>query len=142
MMPHSLLQGTMDVQIVKLCLQPDTSCGCPRICEDGSIRKDTPELIPIDCSCDNKSLLPFTVPEGIALAPLGVFKVLRCGCATGQLYANDRCMSGTVQMPRAVSCGCHGMEECCNILTNNAELPKKTWTVTMMTSTYVMAQMF
>ncbi len=109
MMPQSLLQGTMDVQVMNLCLQPDTSCGCPSICEEGCIRKDTPELIPIECSFEkgdaSKSLLQVTVPETIALAPLGVFKVLRCGCATDHLCANARCMSETVQMPCSVSCG-------------------------------------
>ena len=29
-MPHSLLQCAMDVQVVKLCIQPDTSCGLAR----------------------------------------------------------------------------------------------------------------
>ena len=115
-------------------------------CEEGSIRKDSPELIPIECGCEkdeaSKSQLQVTVPEGIDLAPLGVFKVLRCCCATDHLWANARCMSGTVQMTCTVSCGGHGMEECCKRLTNNASLPKNTWTVTMMTSTCLMAEMF
>ena len=57
------------------------------------------------------------MPADIALAILGVFRVIRCCCATDQLCANARCMSGTVQMPCSVSCGCHGMEFCCNRLT-------------------------
>ena len=47
LMPHRLLHGTVDVQVIKVCLQSDTSCGFPSISEEESIRKDTPELIPI-----------------------------------------------------------------------------------------------
>ena len=82
-----------------------------------------------------------TAASYCALAPLCVFIVIRCCCAT-DLCANARCMSWTVQISCAVSCGCHGMEECCNILTKNAALLKKTWTVTMMTSTCLIAEMF
>ena len=48
MMPLSVLQGTIDMEL----LQPDTSCGYPSICEEGNIRKDTPELIPVECCCE------------------------------------------------------------------------------------------
>ena len=73
---------------------------------------------------------------------MGVFRVIRYSRTIDQLCANDRCMSGTVQMSCAVSCGCHGIEKFCNRLTQNAVLLKNDWTVTMMTSVWVMVEMF
>ena len=60
------------------------------------LEKYHPELVPIGYGWAkdeaSKSLLPDTVPEGAALAPLDVSKVIRCGYATDQPCANDRCM--------------------------------------------------
>ena len=41
------------------------------------------------------SLLPVTISEGVALAPMDVLKVIRCGFATDQPCATARCMCGT-----------------------------------------------
>ena len=57
------------------------------------------------------SLLPVTISEGVALAPMDVLKVIRCGCATDQPRATARCMCGTAQMSFTIFCGCHGMDE-------------------------------
>ena len=60
------------------------------------LEKDYPDLVPILYGWKkdeaSKSLLPVTVHGGAAIAPLDVIKVIRCGCATDQPCANDRCM--------------------------------------------------
>ncbi|KAG0718576.1 hypothetical protein GWK47_052177 [Chionoecetes opilio] len=57
-----------------------------------ALSKKPPDLLPTDFGWEKdeatKSLLPITVPEGAALAPPDVLKVIRCGCATDQPCAN------------------------------------------------------
>ena len=84
----------------------------------------------------SKTLLPVIVP---VIAPLNAPKGSRYGCVTGQLFANARCKCGTAQMPCAVFCGSHVMEDYGKRLTQNVALLKKTWTKTMI---LVMAEMF
>ena len=86
-----------------------------------ALEKDPPELAPTHFGWEedeaSRSLLPVTVSEGVAIAPMDVLKVSRCGCATDQPCATARCMHGTAKMSCTIFCGCHGMEECCNIWT-------------------------
>ena len=61
------------------------------------LEKDHPERVLINRDGwekdeDSKSLLPVTVPEGAALAPLDIIKVIMFGCTTDQPCANDMCM--------------------------------------------------
>ena len=87
-----------------------------------ALEKDPPELAPtnVDWEKDeaSRSLLPVTISEDVALAHMDVLKVIRCGCAKDQPCATARCMCGTAQMSCIIFCGCHGIEECCNIWTN------------------------
>ena len=84
-----------------------------------SVWKDPPELVPTNFGWEkdeaSRSLLPVTISECVALAPMDVLKVIRCGCATDQPCATARCICGTVEMACTIFCGYHGMEECCNI---------------------------
>ena len=86
-----------------------------------ALEKDPPELVPTNFGWEqdesSRSLLPVTISECVALAPMDVLKVIRCGCATDQPCATARCICGTVQMACTIFCGYHGMEECCNIWT-------------------------
>ena len=83
-----------------------------------ALEKGPPELAPTHFGWEkdeaSSSLLPVTISEGVALAPMDVLKVIRCGCATDQPCATARCMCATAQMSCTIFCGCHGMEECCN----------------------------
>ena len=86
-----------------------------------ALEKDPLELAPTNFGWEkdeaSRSVLPVTISEGLALAPMDVIlKVIRCGCATDQPCATARCMCVTAQMSCTVFCGCHGME-CCNIWT-------------------------
>ena len=103
-----------------------------------ALAKYPPELAPRNFGWEkdeaSRWLLPDTISEGIALDPLDVLKVIRCGCAMDQPRITARCMCGTAQMACTIFCGCHGMEE--RWTTRSAHL-KKTWTVTVMTSTCV-----
>ena len=87
-----------------------------------ALEKYPPELAPTNFGWEkdeaSRSLLPVTITEGVALAPMDVLTVIRCGCATDQPCVTARCMCGTAQMPCTIFCGCHGMEEGCNIWTN------------------------
>ena len=64
-----------------------------------ALEKDPPELSPTNFGWEedeaSRSLLTVTISEGVALAPMYVLKVIRCGCATGQPCATARCMCGT-----------------------------------------------
>ena len=83
-----------------------------------ALEKGSPELAPTNLGWEkdeaSSSLLPVTISEGVALAPMDVLKVITCGCATDQPCATSRCMCATAQMSCTIFCGCHGMEECCS----------------------------
>ena len=83
-----------------------------------ALEKYPPELAPTKFGWEkdeaSRLLLPITISEGVALAPMDVLKVIRCGCATDLPCATARCMCGTAQMSCTIFCGCHGMEQCCN----------------------------
>ena len=91
----------MYVQVVKVRLQPDTSCGLARHhrgkqlvhqsirakCVAGAFQsvvfeKYCPDIVPIVHGWEkdeaSKSLLPVTVPESAALAHMGVIKLIWC----------------------------------------------------------------
>lgn len=107
----------------------DTSCICPcpwawaplRLCSLSILKTQhapAPDLVPTDFNWEKdeatKSLLPITWAEGVALPPLDVIKLIRCGCGTDQPCTNASCMCGTAQMSCTIFCGGHGMEEYCN----------------------------
>ena len=104
-----------------------------------ALEKDPPELWREKDEA-SRSLLQVTLSVGVALAPMDVLKVIRCGCATDQPCATVRCMCGSAQMSCTIYCGCHGMEECCNRWTKKSAVSKKTWTVTAMTSNCVITE--
>ena len=85
------------------------------------LEKDPPELAPTNFGWEkdeaSRSLLPVTIPEGVALAPMDVLKCNQVRLCNGPAMPTARCMCGTAQMSSTIFCGCHGMEECCNIWT-------------------------
>ena len=60
------------------------------------LENDHPVLVPIWYGWNkdetSESLLPVTLPESAAHAPLNVITVIRFGCATDQPCSNDSCM--------------------------------------------------
>ena len=64
-----------------------------------ALEKDPPELASTNFGWEedeaSRSLLTVTISEGVALAPMYVLKVIRCGRATGQPCATAICMCGT-----------------------------------------------
>ena len=90
----------------------------------------------------SRSLLPVTISEGVALAPMDVLKVIRCGCATDQTCATARCMCGTAQMSCTILGGVMEWKSAATYGQERSALPKKTWRVTVMTLNCVMTELF
>ena len=110
-------------------LPPTSEAFEQNVRRQAALEKKPPELAPTNFCWEkdeaSRSLLPVTISEGVALAPMDVLKVIRCGCATGQPCATARCMCGTAQMSCTIFCGCHGMEECCNVWTKKYQLYRR-----------------
>ena len=107
---------TANIRSIRAKCEADTF---PSICMESSFRKIPSTQTNFGWEKDeaSRSLLPVTKSEGVALAPMDALKLIRCGCATDQSCANfcQVHVWNCSNMSCTILCGCHGMEECCNI---------------------------
>ena len=87
-----------------------------------ALDSDPPSLQPTSYGWEQEhsnSLMPTTVPEGALLAPVQLFKLIRCSCESDTPCKARRCGCSS---GNTVFCSCLGNKECFNVHTKQAEL--------------------
>ena len=73
-----------------------------------------------------KSLLPVTVPAGVALAPDEIMSLIRCNCSEGTRRCSTmRCSCCRTRLPCTVFCKCNAGDDCSNELTCTVTDPQE-----------------
>ena len=55
-----------------------------------------------------KSLLPKTLPQGMAAAPNEILEMIHCGCSTEPFCSPKRCGCASAQLGCSIFCACEG----------------------------------
>ena len=95
-----------------------------------ALEKDASELAPTNFGWEkdkaSRSLLPVTTSEGVALAPMDVLKRNQVRLCNGPAMRNCQVHVELLKkMSSTIFCGCHGVEECCNIWTKTFSATEK-----------------
>ena len=111
-----------------------------------ALEKDPPELAPTNFGWEkdeaSRSLLPVPISECVALAPMDVLNVIRC---VVQRTSHAQLPGAFVELLKwhaPLSVGVMEWKSAATYGQKSSALPKKTWTVTAMTSTCVMTELF
>ena len=91
---------------------------------------DPPDLDPLKYGYlkhePSKSLLPVTVPAGVALAPDEIMSLIRCNCSEGTRRCSTmKCSCCRTRLPCTVFCKCNAGEDCSNELTRTVTDPQE-----------------
>ncbi|XP_044174300.1 uncharacterized protein LOC122947134 [Acropora millepora] len=91
---------------------------------------DPPDLDPLKYGYlkhePSKSLLPVTVPAGVALAPDEIMSLIRCNCSEGTRRCSTmRCSCCRTRFPCTVFCKCNAGDGCSNELTRTVTDPQE-----------------
>ena len=62
----------------------------------------------------SKLLLPITITADISPLPLGILKMVRCGCSSERPYWSARCSCAVAQLSCSIFCAGHKTENYCN----------------------------
>ena len=111
-----------------------------------ALEKDPPEHAPTNFGWekdkDSRSLLPVTTSEGVALAPMDVLKRNQVRLCNGPAMRNCQVHVELLKCQAPFSVGVMEWKSAATYGQKRLALPKKTWTVTVMTSTCVMTELF
>ena len=91
---------------------------------------DPPDLDPLKYGYlkhePSKSLLPVTVPAGVALAPDEIMSLIRCNCSEGTRRCSTmRCSCCRTRLPCSVFCKCNAGDDYSNELTRTVTGPQE-----------------
>ena len=104
-----------------------------------ALEKDPPELAQTNEA--SRSLLPVTISEDVALAHMDVLKAIRCGCTDQPCATAGACVE-LLKCHAPFSVGVMEWKSAATYEQKSSSLPKKTWTVAVMTSNCVMTELF
>ena len=74
----------------------------------------------------SKSLLPITVPNGVALAPDAIMSLIKCNCQESKSRCKtSKCTCNRAKLPCTLFCKCNGGDDCLNELTRTVTAPQE-----------------
>ena len=83
-----------------------------------SLQPDPPPLVTTDCGWYKSEgfevILPVSIPEGTAMAPEALIKLIKCGCKSADPCSKNHCTCRKTGLKCTFLCLCHASDDCRN----------------------------